>query len=106
MKTSDLICRLDKEFKIADCTENLIEFAITPDNHQFVNPAFLKGQTGLMIKSSETIEKVFTVVFITDEIIDKVSKEQNGLIFTHHHFDYYESEKGLQAIRPEQIEKS
>jgi len=105
MKTADLIYILDKEFKIADCTENLIEFAITPENHQFVNPAFLKGQTGLMIKSSETIEKVFTVVFITDEIIDKISIEQNGLIFTHHHFDYYEDEKGLQAIRPEQIEK-
>jgi len=105
MKTADLILRLDNEFKITDCTENLIEFAVTPDNYQFVNPAFLNGKTGLMIKASETIEKVFTVVFVTDEIIDKVCKELNGLIFTHHHFDYYEDERGLQAIRPEQIEK-
>ena len=45
-----------------------------------------------MITSGDTIEKVFSVVFITDEIIDKVCTERNGLLFTHHHFDYYEDE--------------
>lgn len=105
MKTADLIGRLDKEFKIAECEEDLVEFAITLDNKQFINPHFINRQTGLLLKGSEDIKKVISVVFVTDEIIAKVCQEKDALIFTHHHFDYYENEKGLQAIRPEQIEQ-
>jgi len=105
MKIKDLVFKLDTEFNVADCEENLVEYAITSENQKYINPAFLEGQSGLVFEGNDQIKKVYSVVFITDEIIEKLSAEQNGLIFTHHHFNYYENEKGLQPMRAKQIEK-
>lgn len=92
---------LDKAFDLVSNAENLLDFAVTDENRKFFYPAFLERNTGLMTFNAEEIKKVYTTVFITDHVIEKISKEKNNLILTHHHFDYYEDERGLQPIRPE-----
>ena len=95
------LCRmLDDEFAVAQNQENLVEWAVTKENEEFVYPDFLGRKTGLMVKGSETVRKVFTAVFVTDNVVRKVSAEENGVLFTHHQFNYYEDERGLQPIAP------
>jgi|GEM_PF-5546918 len=95
---------LDKEFNIINNNENLVEFAVTDENNKYFNHEFLGNKTGLINFNSTEIKKIYTTVFITDTIVEKIKKEQNILILTHHHFDYYEDERGLQPIRPEIFE--
>jgi len=95
---------LDKEFDIIDNSENLVEFAVTDDNKKYFSNDFLECKTGLLNFNSGKIEKIYTTVFITDNIVEKIKNEKNVLILTHHHFDYYEDERGLQPIRPDIFE--
>lgn len=105
MKVKEIMKILDKEFFETRIKENLINWAVTEDNKDYIYQPFLNDQTGLMLKASDTIDEVFTCVFVTDEIIEKVCSHKNSLLFTHHNFDYYEDERGLCAIRVSQIEK-
>jgi putative NIF3 family GTP cyclohydrolase 1 type 2 len=98
MKTEDLVTRLDEEFGIATCAEDLLEFAVVDDNRRLLNPQFLEGKTGLVLRSSDTVERVFTVVFISAGVVGKILEHPNSLVFTHHHFDYFEDERGLKPI--------
>lgn len=102
---SELTSLLDKEFEMEKNPENLVEFAITDQTREYINPEFLNQTTGLMLKGSEEIKKVYSVVFVTDHILEKLKKEKDCLIFTHHHFNYYEDERGLLALNKNQIEK-
>jgi putative NIF3 family GTP cyclohydrolase 1 type 2 len=100
MDVTELAKRLDQEFKIKQNAENLVEWAVTDENRSFINPDFTERKTGLMVKNAGQIEKVFTVVFITDVIMNKMRNYTNSLILTHHNFNYYEDERGLRSIRP------
>lgn len=104
MKLSTLTSKLDLEFRIAENTEDLVEWAVTESNRSFVFPAFLERRTGLMLQGDDTIKKVYTVVFVSDRVVEKILQERNCLLFTHHHFNYYEDERGLQPIAPETLE--
>lgn len=105
MDILELTGKLDNEFDIPNHSEDLVAWAVTDENRSYINPNFLDKKTALFTKFSDTINKVFTVVFITDGIVNKISKEQNCLIITHHHFDYYEDERGILAIRPAMLQK-
>jgi putative NIF3 family GTP cyclohydrolase 1 type 2 len=100
MDILELAGKLDSEFDIPNHQEDLVAWAVTDENKSFINPGFLDKKTALFTKNSDKIGKVFTVVFITDEIVNKISKEKNCLIITHHHFNYFEDERGLMAIHP------
>ena len=103
MNLLELATRLDREFRIPAHTENLVEWAVTDANQGFVRQDFLGRKTALMIAASAEIEKVYTCVFVTDTVVRKLTRERNGLLFTHHHFNYYEDSRGLQAMTPETI---
>lgn len=105
MKLTDLQNILDAEFKIKQSDENLNDFAIVDDSKSFINPDFSLRNTALMTKNSEEISIVLTSVFITEEIVKKSLQYENALIFTHHNFDYFEDERGLQPIKPEYFEE-
>jgi putative NIF3 family GTP cyclohydrolase 1 type 2 len=90
---------LDKEFSAVKTNEGLVTWSVTEENKPYLNPAFLNKQSGLFLKSSQVIEKVYTTVFITDCIVKKIADQKSkSLIFTHHHFDYYEDYRGLVPI--------
>jgi putative NIF3 family GTP cyclohydrolase 1 type 2 len=105
MKTDDLVSHLDKAFGIAASSEDLLQFAVVDDNRHLLHPAFLEGTTGLVLKSSPTVERVFTAVFISAGVTAKILKYPDSLIFTHHHFDYFEDERGLKPIPPGVLER-
>jgi len=105
MDLLELVDQLDREFSIAQNDEDLVEWAVTETNREYVFPPFLAHKTGLMLKSADTVNKVYTAVFITDRIVDKVSEETGCLIFTHHHFDYHEDERGVEAIKRDVMER-
>lgn len=104
MEISLLSKMLDDEFKVALNDEDLVQWAVTDRNRQHVEQDFLAHRTGLMINGSETVGKVLTAVFVTERVVKSASKEKNPLIFTHHNFDYYEDERGLQPIAPNALE--
>jgi len=100
MKLEALKNLLDSEFNIQSNKENLIDFAVTDENIKFIYSDFIAHKTGLLNLNSKEIQKVYTTVFITDNVINQIKKENNCLILTHHHFNYHEDERGLQPIRP------
>ncbi len=96
---------LDHEFDVLSCREDLVKWAVTEENCQWINPTFLKQKTGLMVVGLGKVHAVRTAVFVTDRIIQQLSKEPSSLLLTHHSFDYFEDERGLQPIRQDQIQK-
>jgi len=105
MKLHDLAACLDQEFRIFGHPENLTDFAVVDNNRASVNPSFLKRRTALMLEGNEEIQDVICVVFVTDVIVEQLASRRNCLLFTHHHFDYHEDERGLQPIRAGQLNK-
>jgi putative NIF3 family GTP cyclohydrolase 1 type 2 len=99
MKLLEIANRLDTEFDFLSNPENLLEWAITEENEPFIWSDFLSRKTGLMTANSSEINKVYTAVFISENVVNRVAKESNCLILTHHNFDYYEDERGLLPIR-------
>ncbi|HQT92988.1 MAG TPA: Nif3-like dinuclear metal center hexameric protein [Candidatus Kryptobacter bacterium] len=85
--------------------ENLLEWAITEENEQFVGSDFLGRKTGLMTFNSDEIKKVYTAVFVSENVVNRVAKESECLILTHHNFDYYEDGRGLLPIRAQLFRK-
>ena len=79
---------LDKEFDIINNKEDLVKFAVIDNNKKDFTHDFLANKTGLINFNSTEIKKVYTTVFITDNIIEKIKNKKNILIFTHHHFNY------------------
>jgi len=105
MKLHGLAARLDHEFRIVGHPEDLTDFAVVDDNRALVNPSFLARRTALMLEGDEEIQDVICVVFVTDAIVEQLAARRNCLVFTHHHFDYHEDDRGLQPIRPGQLNK-
>jgi putative NIF3 family GTP cyclohydrolase 1 type 2 len=96
---------LDQEFDALSGREDLVQWAVTEENCRWINPKFLKQKTGLMMVGQEKIHAVYTTVFVTDRVVDKLSNEPPSLLVTHHHFNYFEDERGLQPISEDEIRK-
>lgn len=104
MIVKDLVGRLDEEFAVVSSTEDLVQWAVTAENRDMVYSEFLEHRTGLMVAGAVKVQAVRTTVFVTDSIVKKLRETLPCLLFTHHNFDYYEDDRGLQPIRPDQIE--
>ncbi|MBI9015542.1 MAG: Nif3-like dinuclear metal center hexameric protein [Clostridiales bacterium] len=100
-----LVSQLDKEFFNTPEKENLANWSYTQKSKKYINQDFLDLKTGLMIKGSENVSEVFTCVFITDEIVEKLTSLKNCMIITHHNFDFFEDGRGLCPIKAEVFEK-
>ena len=100
-----LIAELDNEFDVLSGREDLVRWAVTEDNCHWINPTFLKQKTGLMIVGVGKVHAVRTSVFVTDRVVEQLSDQRPSLLLTHHQFNYFEDERGLQPISGEQIQK-
>jgi putative NIF3 family GTP cyclohydrolase 1 type 2 len=98
MRLLEVANRLDTEFDFSNNSENLLEWAITEKNERFMWSDFLARKTGLMTVNSSEVNKVYTAVFITEDVVNQVAKERGCLVVTHHNFDYHEDERGLTPI--------
>jgi len=101
MKLSKIKQILDTEFNIKGTTENLCDFAVSNDNSSYFSNDFIQHKTALISENSENIETVLTSVFITEDVVKKACNYKNALLISHHNFNYYEDERGLQPINLE-----
>lgn len=107
MNTTDLAVRLDEFFHlnrfhtddfaaiIECCLEETIPIA------DYATPTFLHRFNGLMLNNAEDVERVFTLVFPSDEALAEVERRAEGapsLIFTHHPMDMESGGRGLVPI--------
>ncbi len=100
-----IIEELDHEFDSLTGREDLVQWAVTEENCKWINPTFLKQKTGLMIVGAGKIHAVSTSVFVTDRVVERLAGEPSCLLMTHHNFNYFEDERGLQPINQDQIQK-
>ncbi len=105
MRLQELANKLDEEFDFPNSSENLLEWAISEDNERFIESGFLARKTGLMTLNSGEIEKVYTAVFVSENVVNSVAEESKCLIITHHNFDYHEDERGLVPIKAQLFRK-
>lgn len=82
MKAKELYKKLDDDFEIDKFTDEWPGINLG----DYVSENFQKRQMGVFIDNSEEIKKVYTAVFPTDEIIEKVlaKQEEDILLFVHH----------------------
>lgn len=81
MIAREIYKRLDKDFikpKLSD--EWVMDF------NKFISENFKKRQMGLVLDNSKEVRKVYTAVFPSDYVLNKLlsSKEKDILLFTHH----------------------
>lgn len=82
MNAQELYKKMDIDFEIDRFTDSWPGF----DLGGYMDDNFKKRQMGLALDNAEEIKKVYTAVFPSDEVIQRIldSKEENILLFTHH----------------------
>jgi len=108
MTIESLVSQLDTTFNITKIPPDQPFSRILPkiyDAHQiefrqYITPSFLQDFHGLMLKNSDSVNKVFLAVFLSEEILDKILSENisDSLIFLHHPMDMESSNRGFLPI--------
>src|SRR5690348_3945282 len=91
----ELISKLDKYFNVIAFDESDDRRFFPPGYEsifdQYANPAFANGTwNGLMLRNSEKIDRIYTVVFPAQSVLDKIIAREvergtpGALIFSHH----------------------
>ncbi|NHI89222.1 MAG: hypothetical protein EAX87_06830 [Candidatus Thorarchaeota archaeon] len=83
MKAEKLYLYLDKEFEIEKLRED--EWSLL-DLGNYVTESFRETRKGLVLDNSSEIQKVYTAVFPSEYVLDKLltTDEREFLLFTHH----------------------
>lgn len=81
MKACELFELMDNDFELSSCVD-FWEMKYS----EYVTEGFKKKSMGLVLDNTGTINKAYTAVFPTYEILDKIlnSCERDVLLFTHH----------------------
>jgi putative NIF3 family GTP cyclohydrolase 1 type 2 len=81
MDAKELYQKLDKDFELDKCRD---EWQM--DYNEFISDNFKKRQMGILLDNSKEINFVYTTVFPSDEVLNKIlnSGKQDVLLFTHH----------------------
>ncbi|MGH2670867.1 MAG: Nif3-like dinuclear metal center hexameric protein, partial [bacterium] len=114
MKTAELAGRLDAFFRVdsyppddfAEIETFCREAGIALERH--ATPSFMRRHNGLMLDNAEEVQRVYTLVFPSDEVLAEVERRAGGgaaLIFTHHPMDFETSGRGLLPIGTEWLER-
>ena len=114
MNTADLAVHLDSYLHVdrfpSDDFEIIVEFCQEAGIPiaEYATPAFLHRFNGLMLHNADRVERVFTLVFPSDEVLAEVERRAAGqpaLIFTHHPMDFETSGRGLVAVGTEWLRR-
>jgi putative NIF3 family GTP cyclohydrolase 1 type 2 len=107
MRMADLAAKLDDFFRIgsyppddfAEIEEFSREAGIPLE--KYATPEFMQRHNGLMLHNADEVERVYTLVFPSEEVLAEVERRAAGtasLIFTHHPMDFETSGRGLIPI--------
>lgn len=107
MNTTDLTARLNDFLRLdaypADDFAEIEDFSREAGVplEKYATPGFMSRHNGLMLDNAERVERVYTLVFPSDDVIVEVEQRAEGvpsLIFTHHPMDFETSGRGLMAV--------
>lgn len=81
MKAAELYDRLEQDFKLSICTDDWYI-----EDKEYITDNFAARSMGLLTDSSDVIDYVYTAVFPSDEVLQKIisDKAKNSLLFIHH----------------------
>ncbi len=117
MNQAELVQKLDTFFNIQAFNERDLWANIIPADElavyqRFGEPGFVEGLwNGLMLKSTEEIDRVYLTVFADQSVLDTIlatelEREAPGaMIFAHHPADFEEGGRGFMGVREEQLEE-
>lgn len=82
MNARELYQRLDKDFDLDHCRDDWSRMNF----NKFISENFKNRHMGLLLDNSEEIKSVYTAVFPSDKVLNKVleSGKQSVLLLTHH----------------------
>ncbi len=82
MDSREIYKKLEIDFGLAFCYDDWSEM----DFNEFISDNFKKRYMGVLLDNSNEITKVFTAVFPSDLILNKILElnSRNSLLFTHH----------------------
>jgi len=89
MKALDLYNQLEKDFVNPEITEDWYSFGMNV-NDEFICDNFKQRSLGLLCDFVEEINKVYTAVFPSDKVIEKILADNvsDVLLFLHHPLDW------------------
>jgi putative NIF3 family GTP cyclohydrolase 1 type 2 len=107
MKTAELAERLDEFFRVGDYPPD--DFAEIEEFcreagiplEEYATSGFMQWHNGLMLHNGDEVERVYTVVFPSDEVLAEVARRAESrpaLVFTHHPMDFETSGRGLMPM--------
>jgi putative NIF3 family GTP cyclohydrolase 1 type 2 len=117
MNQAELVLKLNEYFNIQAYSERDLWADIIPPEDlavydRFGEADFVQGTwNGLMLKSSEEIDRVYMVVFPDQAVLDTIlalelEREAPGsMIFAHHPADFEEAGRGFMGISEAQLEE-
>jgi len=105
MLLNEIVRELDSVFRIHDFSPDLPFSKLVPEVYratdivldEFLEPGYLRRFHGLMVRNGDVINKVFTLVFLSDEMLETVAslKAKDCMIFTHHPLLMETSDRGF-----------
>lgn len=117
MKQADLVQQLDSFFSIEAFDESVHWKPLLGDRDRqlldrFVPSAFRAGTwNGLMLDNTQQFDRVYTVVFPTEDVIDTVIAKEvsrgapGAVIFAHHLLNFNQEKRRYTLISEEQLEE-
>ena len=86
MKASELYRQLEKDFVKPEIKEDWYEQGYISDFEEYVCDNFKKRSIGLLCDFADEINKVYTAVFPSDAVLQKIldDEAQNAMLFLHH----------------------
>jgi putative NIF3 family GTP cyclohydrolase 1 type 2 len=105
MYLNEIVAELDAFFQIDTFRPDLPFSHLVPSVYQgmgielekYLESAFLKRFHGLMIRNSQGVEKICSIVFLSDEVVEKmlVGGERDVLLISHHPLVMETSNRGF-----------
>lgn len=95
---------LEKDFDLENCVDDWSKM----DYNEYITDNFKKRYMGLVLDNSKYIKKVYTAVFPSGDVINKIvnSGERNVLLFTHHPMNWdARKSPSFQNINPQLLPK-
>jgi len=109
MKAIDLYNQLEKDFVIPSITENWFEEMSEEEKsvEEYICDNFKQRSLGLFCDFAKEINKVYTAVFPSDEIMRKILKDNitNAMLFLHHPLPWDINKGGFYTINLELLKK-
>jgi len=108
MNAINLYNQLEKDFVMPEITEDWYDYGMSV-NDEYICENFKQRSLGLLCDFTEEIDKVYTAVFPSDNILEKIINDgtENAMLFVHHPlaWDLVPNEKAFHQINSELLKE-